>query len=174
LPRSAEALLAAAATRIFAEKVSGAAKQLTNRRELERLLKTIQPGDTVLITKLDRLARSTRPLLNILHRIGEAGATCKSLGDAWADTTTPHGRLLLTMLGGIADFERELIKTRTADGRKRAIANGRKMGPRFKLSPYQQAEAIRRVNAGESMVDIGRSYNVSHATISRLAAKAAL
>jgi DNA invertase Pin-like site-specific DNA recombinase len=137
------------------------------------LLKTIKPGDTIVVTKLDRLARSTRDLLNILHRIGEAGANFKSLADSWADTTTPHGRLLLTMLGGIAEFERELIKTRTAEGRKRAIKAGKKMGPRFKLTHHQQQEALRRVEAGEAMVDIGKSYNVSHATISRLAAKAA-
>jgi DNA invertase Pin-like site-specific DNA recombinase len=81
-----------------------------------------------MVTRLDRLARSTRDLLNILDVIAKAGAGFKSLGDAWADTTTPHGRLMLTVLGGLAEFERELILTRTSDGRTRAKARGVKFG----------------------------------------------
>jgi DNA invertase Pin-like site-specific DNA recombinase len=124
------------------------------------------------VCQLDRLARSTRDLLNIVHRVAEAGATFKSLGDAWADTTTAHGRLMLTVLGGLAEFERDLIKARTGEGRRRAIANGKVMGRRPKLSAYQRAEALRRVRAGEFMVDVARSYGVSHAMISRLVAAA--
>jgi DNA invertase Pin-like site-specific DNA recombinase len=122
----------------------------------------------VIVTRLDRLARSTRDLLNILHAIGKAGGTFKSLADAWADTTTPHGRLMLTILGGLAEFERELIKARTDDGRRRAMANGKRFGRKPKLTGHQIAEALRRRDAGEPLTDIARSYNVSHSTISRL------
>jgi DNA invertase Pin-like site-specific DNA recombinase len=89
----------------------------SNRAQLHRLLKTIDAGDVVIVTRLDRLARSTRDLLNILDKIAKAGATFKSLGDAWADTTTAHGRLMLTVLGGLAEFEWELIRVRTGEGR---------------------------------------------------------
>jgi len=114
-----EHLTAAGVERIYAEKVSGSAVKLSDRRELERLLRVIGPGDVVVISKLDRLARSTRDLLNILHRIGEAGASFKSLGDAWADTTTAHGRLLLTMLGGIADYaDTAVMRSHTSDAER--------------------------------------------------------
>ena len=82
----------------------------------------------LVVTRLDRLARSTRDLLNVLHAVGEKGAGFKSLSDAWADTTTPHGRLMLTFLAGIAEFERSLIIARTSDGRARAKAKGVKFG----------------------------------------------
>ena len=83
----------------------------------------LELGDTVLVTKLDRLARSTRDLLNTLATIGEAGASFRSLGDPWADTTTPHGRLMLTVLGGLAEFERHLIlleQMKGGEGQKKA------------------------------------------------------
>ena len=92
------------------------------------VMASLEPGDTVLVTKLDRLARSTRDLLNTLATIGEAGASFKSLGDPWADTTTPHGRLMLTVLGGLAEFERHLILSRTNEGRVRAKARGVRFG----------------------------------------------
>ena len=80
----------------------------------------------------------------------------------------PHGRLMLTVLGGLAEFERELIRVRTSEGRSRAKARGVKLGRTPKLTPHQQREAIRRRDNGETVRDIGRSYNVSHSTISRL------
>jgi Resolvase, N terminal domain/Helix-turn-helix domain len=116
----------------------------------------------------DRLARSTRDLLNTLDAIAGKGAGFRSLGDAWADTTTPHGRLMLTVLGGLAEFERELIRARTHEGRERARANGVKLGRTPKLTPHQRREAIKRRDAGEATREIARSYNVSHSTISRL------
>ena len=100
--------------------------------------------------------------------IGKAGATFRSLADQWADTTTPHGRLMLTVLGGLAEFERHLILTRTAEGRTRAQANGVRFGRRPSLTPYQRAEALRRRAAGETLVEIAKSFNVSHMTIARL------
>jgi DNA invertase Pin-like site-specific DNA recombinase len=161
------ALAAAGAERVFAEKVSGA---VTDRRQLAKAIGALCPGDTLIVTKLDRLARSTRDLLNSLDAIGKAGATFKSLGDQWADTTTAHGRLMLTVLGGLAEFERHLILARTSEGRTRAKARGVRFGRKQVLTPRQRREALARRQAGESLVAIGRSYNVSHSTISRLAA----
>src|SRR5258708_18395788 len=162
-------LKAAGVEPVYAEKISGAR---SDRAQLAKLLKALGEGDTVIVTRLDRLARSTRDLLNILHAIAKAGATFKSLADSWADTTTAHGRLMVTILGGLAEFERELIKARTDDGRKRAMANGKRFGRKLKLTQHQMAEAIRRRDAGEPLTAIARSYNVSHSTISRLPAEA--
>jgi DNA invertase Pin-like site-specific DNA recombinase len=158
-------LRAAGAAKVFAEKASGAK---TDRAELAKLIRTLEPGDTVLITALDRLARSTRDLLNILDEIAQRGASFRSLADAWADTTTPHGRLILTVLAGLAEFERHLIRKRCSEGLARAKARGTKLGPKFKLTHHQRMEALARREAGEALVDIARSYNVSHPTISRL------
>lgn len=163
------ALREAGVERVFAEKESGAK---TDRAALAKAIAALADGDTLIVTKLDRLARSTRDLLNTLAAIAAAGATFKSLGDPWADTTTPHGRLMLTVLGGLAEFERHLILARTTEGRKRAQARGVRFGRKLKLTPHQQQEALARRAAGEPLVDIARSYNVSHSTISRLEAGA--
>jgi DNA invertase Pin-like site-specific DNA recombinase len=111
-----------------------------------------------------------RDLLNILDAIGKAGAGFKSLKDTWADTTTPHGRLMLTVLGGLAEFERELIRARTDDGRTRAKARGVRFGRPVKLTAHQRQEAMQRLAEGAVQADLARSYGVSQATISRLAA----
>jgi DNA invertase Pin-like site-specific DNA recombinase len=142
-------LQAAGADKLYSEKISGDGR---HRPALQRLLKALAPGDTLLVTRLDRLARSTRDLLNILEAIAQAGATFKSLADSWADTTTPHGRLIVTVLGGLAAYERELIKARTGEGRKRAQANGVHFGPKFKLTLHQRKEAKARYDAGETYV----------------------
>lgn len=163
------ALAAAGAERVFAEKQSGIK---TDRAALARCMASLEPGDILLVTKLDRLARSTRDLLNTLATIGEAGASFRSLADAWADTTTAHGRLMLTVLGGLAEFERHLILSRTDEGRQRAKARGVRFGRKPKLTKHQQAEALGRIAQGETLTEIARSYNVSHMTISRLAAGA--
>jgi DNA invertase Pin-like site-specific DNA recombinase len=159
------ALREAGADRIFSEKKSGAN---TDRAALARCLASLEAGDTLLVTKLDRLARSTRDLLNTLAAINEKGASLKSLGDEWADTTTPHGRLMLTVLGGLAEFERHLILSRTDEGRKRARSNGIKFGRRPKLTKHQREEALARKRNGETLTAIAKSYNVSHMTICRL------
>jgi DNA invertase Pin-like site-specific DNA recombinase len=114
------------------------------------------------------LARSTRDLLNTLAMVAEKKAHFRSLGDSWADTTTPHGRLIVTVLAGLAEFERELIRARTSEGRARAKDNGVKLGRKFKLTPHQRKEARERRERGETLMDIARSYNVSHSTISRM------
>jgi len=159
------ALREAGCARVFAEKVSGAK---TGRQQLAKAIATLVAGDTLVVCKLDRLARSTRDLLNTLDAIASAGASFKSLGDGWADTTTPHGRLMLTVLGGLAEFERHLILARTSEGRTRAQARGVRFGRKPKLTAHQQQEALARRAAGEALVDIARSYAVSHSTISRL------
>ena len=122
----------------------------------------------LLVTRLDHLARSTRDLLNILDEIASKRAGFRSLSDTWANTTTSHGRLMLTVLGGLAEFERDLIRARTGEGRARAKARGVRLGRRPKLTVHQQREAIARRESGEPLAEIGRSYNVSHSTISRL------
>jgi DNA invertase Pin-like site-specific DNA recombinase len=151
--------------RIFQEKISGAR---SDRKQLSRLIAGLDKGDVLVVTRLDRLARSTRDLLNLLGAVADKGAGFKSLRDTWADTTTAHGRLMLTILGGLAEFERELIRTRTGEGRQRAMARGVIMGRRPKLTIHQRREAIARREAGEVLTDIARSFNVSHSTISRL------
>ena len=161
------ALTAAGATKIFAEKISGA---ITDRKALAKAIAALGAGDVLLVTRLDRLARSTRDLLNVLAAISERGAAFRSLADAWADTTTPHGRLMVTVLAGLAEFERSLILARTGDGRARAQARGVRFGRKPKLTAHQAAEALARRANGEALADIGRSFNVSHSTISRLGA----
>jgi DNA invertase Pin-like site-specific DNA recombinase len=163
------ALREAGCAKVFAEKQSGAK---TDRQQLARAIAALTRGDTLIVAKLDRLARSTRDLLNTLDTIGTAGATFKSLGDAWADTTTPAGKLMLTVLGGLAEYERHLILARTSEGRQRAQARGVRFGRKRKLTAHQQQEALARRAAGEALVDIARSYAVSHSTISRLQAGA--
>jgi len=164
----ARALTKAGCKKVFREVASGAK---TDRAQLRRLLDQLEADDVLMVTRLDRLARSTRDLLNTLATITNKKAGFRSLGDSWADTTTSHGRLMLTVLGGLAEFERDLIRARTGEGRERAKARGMKMGRKPKLTPHQRAEAIKRRDAGEPMRDIGKSFNVSHSTISRLSAQ---
>jgi DNA invertase Pin-like site-specific DNA recombinase len=159
------ALTGAGATTIFREKISGAR---ADRPQLTKLLSSLRQGDTVLVTKIDRLGRSTRELLDLIDRIGKAGAVFRSLGDPLFDTASATGRLLSTMLAAIAEFERGLIAERTGEGRRRAMANGVKFGRKPKLSPYQRAEAMKRRAAGETLASIARSYAVDLSMISRL------
>jgi DNA invertase Pin-like site-specific DNA recombinase len=151
---------------IYREKVTGAR---ADRRELNRMLGKLAPGDVVTVTRIDRLARSTFDLFAIVKRIVDAEAQFRSLAEPWADTGTSTGRLMLAVLGGLADVERDLIRTRTAEGRSRAKAHGKHMGRPPSLTPAQQKEAIRRRAQGATLDELARSYNVSRATISRLA-----
>lgn len=160
-----EALQAAGAATIFREKVSGAR---ADRPQLAKLMSSLKKGDTVLVTKLDRLGRSTRELLNLIEAIGQAGASFRSLGDPLWDTSSSQGRLLCTVLVAIAEFERDLIRERTGEGRKRAMAAGVKFGRKPKLSPYQRKEALKRRAKGETLASIAKSYAVDISMISRL------
>jgi DNA invertase Pin-like site-specific DNA recombinase len=161
----ADQLKAAGCTKIVIETASGAK---SDRAGLMSLLKALLPGDVLVITRLDRLARSTLDLLTILKAIADRGASFVSLGEAWADTTTATGRLMLTIIGGLAEFERELIKARTSEGRDRAKKRGVRMGRKHKLTPHQQDEVRQRKAEGQSVRELGRSYNVSPNTISRI------
>ncbi len=159
-------LRTAGAEKVFRETASGAR---ADRVQLRRAIGQLDEGDVLTVTRLDRLARSTRDLLNALAQIADKGAGFRSLADAWADTTTAHGRLMLTVLGGLAEFERDLIRSRTTEGRERAKADGVKMGRPPKLTAHQKKEVIKRRDYGEeTLAEIGRSYNVSAWTISRL------
>jgi DNA invertase Pin-like site-specific DNA recombinase len=157
----------AGCAKVFKEKVSGAK---IDRAELAKVIRRLEAGDVLVVTRLDRLARSTRDLLNVLAEVAKAGAGFKSLKDAWCDTTTMHGRLMLTVLGGLAEFERELIRARTAEGRKRAKARGVRFGRPSKLTAHQRQEALERLANGETQADVARTYNVNATTIGRLEA----
>src|ERR1700738_2200524 len=160
-----EQLSAEECAKIYREKQSGARAE---RRELLKLLKRIESGDVVTVTRIDRLARSTFDLFAIVKRIVDAGAQFRSLAEPWADTATSTGRLMIAVLGGLADVERDLIRTRTAEGRSRAKARGMHMGRTPSLTPQQQAEARQPRTAGATLKDLARSYNVGKSTISRL------
>jgi DNA invertase Pin-like site-specific DNA recombinase len=151
----------------FREKESGAR---SDRQQLRKAISRLAHGDVLVVCRLDRLARSTRDLLNILAQVSQQGAGFKSLKDAWADTTTPHGRLMLTVLGGLAEFERELITARTGDGRKRAKDRGVRFGRPRKLTPHQRQEALARLSEGATCADLARTYGVDPTTIGRLQA----
>jgi len=165
------ALTAAGAAPVFRETASGGK---ADWRELAIAIRTLDAGDALLVTRLDRLARTTRDLLNILGAIAKAGAGFRSLGDAWADTTAPHGRSILTVLGGLAEFEQESIRARAGEGRIRARARGVHMGRPPKLTPRQKREALAALADGSAtQADLARRFHISASAISRLAEKAA-
>ena len=161
-----EQLLAAGCTsrNIYREKVTVARP---DRRELLRMLDRLATGDVVTVTRIDRLARSTFDLFGIVKRIVDAKAQFRSMAEPWADTGTSTGRLMLAVLGGLADVERDLIRTRTAEGRSRAKAQGRPMGRPPALNPSQQKEATRRRAQGATLQELAHSYNVGISTIRR-------
>ncbi len=161
------ALKAPGCAPIFREKVTGAR---ADRRQLLRMLKALAPSGLVTVTRIDRLARSIFDLFEIVKQIRDAKAQFRSLAEPWADTATSTGRLMIAVLGGLADVERDLIRTRTAEGRERAKARGQHMGRPTKLTPQQQKEARRRRAKGATLKELAKSYNVGRATISRLAA----
>ena len=138
-------MTAAGAAPVFRETAGGAK---TDRRELAKALRALEAGDTLLVTRLDRLARSTRDLLNILDTIAKAGAGFRSLGDAWADTTSPHGRLMLTVLGGLAEFERELIRARTGEGRDTRQGARRSYGTPAETDAASEARGLKALADG--------------------------
>ena len=160
-----EQLGEAGCVRVFRETMSGAR---SDRPQLTAALNALEAGDTLIITRLDRLARSTRDLLDIVHTIETKGATLKALTESWADTTTPTGKLILTVLGGLAEFERTLIADRTAEGRDRARKAGKRLGRPFKLTTYQRQAVLDMRAQGEDNAAIARILGVSRSTISRI------
>src|SRR5271166_320357 len=155
---------------IYREKVTGAR---ADRRELNRMLAKLAPGDVVTVTRIDRLARSTFDLFGIVKRIVDAKAQFRSLAEPWADSTSSTGRLMIAVLGGLADVERDLIRTRTAEGRSRAKAQGKAMGRPPSLTPAPQKEARRRRAEGATLKELAKSYNVGISTIRRATTRAA-
>ena len=160
-----EALKASGCEKIYSEKVSG--KSTNGRREFEKLMKALVPGDIVVVTKLDRLARSSRDLQNILHEIQEQSCGFVSLGETWCDTTTDVGRLMLTIMGGIGEFERGLIRKRCEEGIERAKRKGVTFGRKRKLDAEMIRVAAGRYAKGETMAELAKVYGVSEPTIWR-------
>jgi DNA invertase Pin-like site-specific DNA recombinase len=132
------------------------------------MLKALAHGDVVTVTRIDRHARSTFDLFAIVKQIVDAKAQFRSLAEPWADTGTSTGRLMIAVLGGLADVERDLIRTRTAEGRIRATKRGQHMGRPSRLTDAQKAEARRRRAQGATLSELARSCDVSESTISRL------
>ncbi len=139
----------------------------SDRPQLARLLKALEPGDTVVVTRLDRLARSTLDLLHNVDVITKAGAGFRSLADVWCDTTTPHGKLMLTVLAGLAEFERTLIMARTQAGIQRAREHGVTFGRPCKLNARQRRLIAERYAAGETMAALASEFEVGEATVWR-------
>jgi DNA invertase Pin-like site-specific DNA recombinase len=160
-----EALKAAGCERIFNEKASG--KSTNGRPEFAKLMKALVPGDIVTVTKLDRVARSARDLLNIVHQLQEARCGFVSLGDAWCDTTNEMGRFMLTVMSGIAELERDLIRKRCQAGIERAKAKGTKFGRTSVLDAGKRRKIAERYAAGETMAELARDYGCGEATIWR-------
>jgi DNA invertase Pin-like site-specific DNA recombinase len=158
-------LQAAGCVPIFRQKASDAR---ADRRELAKLIRALEAGDEVVVTRIDRLARSTFDLFGIVKSIVDAGAQFRSLAEPWTDTGTSTGRLMLAVMGGMTDVERDMIRTRTAEGRTRAKARGVRMGRPPALTPQQQREVVQRLSDGETITDLARSYNVGIATIHRV------
>ena len=161
-----EALKAAGCERIFSEKASG--KSTNGRPEFGKLMKALLPGDAVVVTKLDRLARSSRDLHNIIGELKDRGCWFVSLGDSWCDTTSDVGRLVLVIMGGIAEFERELIRKRCQAGIDRAKRKGTKFGRPAVLDASQKKRIAERYSAGETMAELAREYECSEPTIWRV------
>jgi DNA invertase Pin-like site-specific DNA recombinase len=169
LSQQRDQLHAAGCSRVFAEKITGTRR---DRRELDRLLDHLRRGDVVTVTRLDRLARSTRDLLDIAERIESAGAGLRSLAEPWADTTSPAGRMVLTVFAGIAEFERSLIVERTRSGREAAKRRGVRFGPRPTLTPAQIAHARELVEQGGRPVkEVAALLGVHRSTLYRVLAQ---
>jgi DNA invertase Pin-like site-specific DNA recombinase len=160
-----ERLKAASCDRVFSEKMS--AKSADGRHALQKALQALKAGDTLVVVRLDRLARSIRDLLGLLDTIKAAQAHIKALDDPWLDTTTPHGELILTIMGGMHEFERKLIRARCDEGIKRAKARGTLFGRKPRLDAGERRKIAERFAAGETMGELARDYEVGVATIHR-------
>ena len=150
--------------RLFEEKQSGAKR---DRPELARMMEHLRAGDVLVVTRLDRLARSTRDLLDIAQQLTDLEAGLRSLAEPWADTTSPAGRMVLTVFAGISEFERDLIRQRTSSGREAAKKRGVKFGRPSKLSAEQVALGRRLIDEGQSVREVAKVLNCHHATLYR-------
>lgn len=159
------ALNQAGCRRIYQEKISGAKRE---RPELQRLLDQLRPDDIVVVWKLDRLARSTKHLLELVELIKISEASFCSLSEPWADTSSHAGKMIMTVFAGIAEFERDLIRERTSAGRKAALTRGVRFGRPKKMNEEQRMLAPRLLQEGKSINEIAKTFNVHNATIYRL------
>ena len=162
-----KALKKAGCQRIFRERLSGATTR--QRPEFQRMLDQTRTGDTIVVWKLDRLARSTRDLLNTMETLGETGAKFQSISEPWVNTTTHAGKMIMTVFAGIAEFERDLIRERTGAGREAAKQRGVRFGRPRKLNPDQLRLASELLDQGKAVREIARTFKVHEATIYRLA-----
>jgi DNA invertase Pin-like site-specific DNA recombinase len=160
-----EALKAAACDRIYSEKAS--AKDLKGRPQFEKLKRSLLPGDVVVVAKLDRLARSSRDLHNILHDLGEIDCGLLSLGESWCDTTSNVGRLLIAIMSGVAEFERGIIRERCEEGIARARRKGTKFGRKSRLDAGQRSKIAERYAEGETIAELALDYDCGVGTIHR-------
>lgn len=160
-----ERLTAAGCEKVISETAGGARR----RPRLDRLVKSLDKGDVLTVTRLDRIARTSLGLLQVLQRVTERGATFRSLVDHWADTSSPQGKLLMTVLAGNAEFERDTLLQRTAEGRESARARGVKLGRKFALSEVQRAWVAVQKREGATSLDLSRLFGVHRSTISRIA-----
>ena len=159
LTRQRAALKEARCERLYEEKVSGARR---DRPQLARMLDNLRDGDVVVVARLDRLARSTRDLLEIAEVLNEHGAGLRSLGEPWADTTSAAGKMVLTIFAGIAEFERALIHERTSSGRVAAKARGVRFGRPPRLTVEQVTLGRRLVDEGGSVREVARTILKCH------------
>jgi DNA invertase Pin-like site-specific DNA recombinase len=161
-----ERLKAAGCGQVYSEKVSG--KSTNGRHALQKAINALEPGDTLVVVRLDRLARSIRDLLNLLDTVKAAGAHIKALDDPWLDTTTPHGELILTVMGGLHEFERKLIRQRCDEGIKRAKARGTQFGRKPVLDAGERRRIAERYAGGETMAQLAKDYSCGEATVWRV------
>jgi len=159
------ALRKAGCKKIFQEKISGTKWE---RPELHKMLGIIDKGDIVIVWRLDRLARSTKMLLEITEQIMNAGAKFSSLSEPWADTTSPAGKMIMTIFAGMAEFERDLIRDRTGSGRKAAQDRGVKFGRPSKMTKAQLKVAKQLLRDGQSIRQVAATFNVHYTTLYRL------
>ncbi len=148
----------------FEERISGAARR---RPKLDAMLEQLRKDDVVVVTKLDRLARTTAELICIAEVLNEKSAGIQSLDEPWADTTSPSGKMIMTVCSGIAEFERSLILARMQEGREAAMARGAAFGRPSNLQDNQKKLVLELVNTGKSISAIARTFNVHPATIYR-------
>lgn len=162
------ALKAAGCQRIHEEKISGVNRK---RPELIRMMEDLRGGDVIVTTRLDRLARSTHDLLDIAEILRQAGVGLRSLAEPWADTTSPAGKMVLTVFAGISEFERALIAERTKIGRQAAREKGVRFGRPLKLSNQQVELGRRLTEEGRSVREAAQILNCHHATLYRALAR---
>lgn len=159
-----DALKTAGAVKVFSEKISGVR---ADRPQLARAIAALDQGDVLAVTRIDRLARTARDLLNIVREVEGKGATFESLAEPWANTNTPQAAAMLTMLSAFAQLDRSFILARTKEGRERAKAQGRRCGPKPKLNEQQIAHARDLQGEGRGLREIGALLGCSAATVSR-------